>query len=238
MRLLLVDNDSDLVSFLQRGLEEEGHRVDVAYRGTDGEYLASLNAYDVLLLDCLLPDKDGRQVCRDLRGLGITTPALLISARDTTADKILGFNSGADEFLTKPFDFNELLARVSALGRRRKPPQMRSLDVADLQINPATRCVRRADREITLTAKEYNLLELLARRAGHVVTRAEIVESVWGTRLGSTANNVDVLVKHLRDKIDRNFEPRLIRTVRSLGYAIQTRSGKPGTLSTALSEAV
>jgi two-component system copper resistance phosphate regulon response regulator CusR len=232
----LIDNDSDLVSFLQPALEGEGHRVDVAYRGVDGEYLAALNPYDVLLLDCLLPDKDGRQVCRDLRGLGITTPALLISARDTTADKILGFNSGADEYLTKPFDFNELLARVRALGRRKQPPQLCSVDVADLQINPSTRRVSRADREITLTAKEYKLLELLARRAGRIVARVEIVESVWGALQDSTANNVDVLVKHLRDKIDRNFEPRLIRTVRSLGYTIQIQPKQPRTLSTALSE--
>ena len=234
----MVDNDSDLVSFLHPALEEEGHRVDVAYRGADGEYLAALNPYDVLLLDCLLPDKDGRQVCRDLRGLGITTPALLISVRDSTADKILGFNSGADDYLTKPFDFNELLARVRALGRRKQPPRPRSLDVTDLRIDPATRRVRRADREITLTAKEYKLLELLARSAGRVVTRRELVEWVWGTRHDSTANNVDVLVKHLRDKIDRNFEPRLILTVRGVGYTIQIQPKQPRTLSTASSEAV
>jgi two-component system, OmpR family, copper resistance phosphate regulon response regulator CusR len=221
MRLLVVEDEHKVASFIKRGLEEAGHVVDLAYNGTDGEYLASVNSYDVMILDCMLPDKDGRQVCRDLRARGNTTPALILTAKDTTRDKILGFNSGADQYLTKPFDFGELLARLRALERHSQPPPMRSLDVADLQIDPATRLVRRGSQEITLTAKEYLLLELLARRARQVVTRTEIIEQVWDMHHDPMTNSVDVLVKHLRDKIDRNFEPKLIQTVRGVGYTLK-----------------
>ncbi len=221
MRLLVVEDEHKVANFIKRGLEEAGHVVDVAYNGADGEYLASLNSYDVMILDCMLPDKDGRQVCRDLRAQGNTTPALILTAKDTTQDKILGFKSGADQYLTKPFDFGELLARLRSLERHSQPPQMRSLDVADLQIDPATRCVRRGNEEITLTAKEYLLLELLARRARQVVTRTEIMEQVWDMHHDPMTNSVDVLVKHLRDKIDRNFEPKLIQTVRGVGYTLK-----------------
>jgi DNA-binding response OmpR family regulator len=221
MRLLVVEDEYKVASFIKRGLEEAGHVVDVAHTGADGEYLASLNSYDVMILDCMLPDKDGRQVCRDLRARGNTTPALILTAKDTTADKILGFNSGADQYLTKPFDFGELLARLRSLERHSQPPPMRSLDVADLQIDPPTRGVRRKGQEIILTSKEYLLLELLARRAGQVVTRTEIIEQVWDIHHDPMTNSVDVLVKHLRDKVDRNFEPKLIQTVRGVGYTLK-----------------
>jgi len=221
MRLLVVEDEHKVASFIKRGLEEAGHVVDVAYTGADGEYLASINHYDVMILDCMLPDKDGRQVCRDLRAKDIATPALILTAKDTTTDKILGFNSGADQYLTKPFDFGELLARLRSLERHSKPPQIRSLDVADLQIDPATRSAHRSNHEITLTAKEYLLLELLARRAGQVVTRTEIIEQVWDMHHDPMTNSVDVLVKHLRDKIDRDFEPKLIQTIRGVGYTLK-----------------
>jgi DNA-binding response OmpR family regulator len=221
MRLLVVEDEHKVASFIKRGLEEAGHVVDVTYNGADGEYLASVNSYDVMILDCMLPDKDGRQVCRDLRARGNTTPALILTAKDTTQDKILGFNSGADQYLAKPFDFGELLARLRSLERHSQPPPMRSLDVANLQIDPATRRVRRGNQEITLTAKEYLLLELLARRARQVVTRTEIIEQVWDMHHDPMTNSVDVLVKHLRDKIDRNFEPKLIQTVRGVGYTLK-----------------
>ncbi len=221
MKLLVVEDEHKVASFLKRGLEEAGHVVDVAHTGADGEYLALLNSYDVMLLDCMLPDKDGRQVCRDLRGQGVTTPALLLTARDTIADKVLGFNSGADQYMSKPFDFGELLARVRALGRHTHPAQMRTLAVADLEIDPAARSVRRAGREVTLTSKEYLLLELLARRAGQVVTRTEIMDQVWDMHHDPMTNTVDVLVKHLRDKIDRDFAQKLIHTVRGVGYMMK-----------------
>jgi two-component system copper resistance phosphate regulon response regulator CusR len=193
----------------------------VAHLGAEGEYLASLNSYDALVIDCMLPDKDGRQVCRDLRARGNATPVLLLTARDTHADKILGFDSGADQYMTKPFDFGELLARVRALGRRAQAPQLRALVVADLEIDPASRRVRRGEQEIALTTKEYLLLELLVRRAGHVVMRTEIMEQVWDLHHDPMTNTVDVLVKHLRDKLDRDFEPKLIQTVRGVGYTIK-----------------
>ena len=224
MRLLVVEDEPKVASFLKRGLEEAGHVVDVAHRGGEGEYLASLNSYDVLLIDCMLPDKDGRQVCRDLRARGNTTPVLLLTARDSRDDKILGFDSGADQYVTKPFDFGELLSRVRSLGRRAQAPQLRTLVVADLEIDPASRRVRRGEREIQLTTKEYLLLELLVRRAGHVITRTEIMEQVWDMHHDPVTNTVDVLVKHLRDKIDRDFEPKLVQTVRGVGYTINTEA--------------
>lgn len=221
MRLLVVEDEIKVASFLKRGLEEAGHVVDVANDGKEGEYLAILNSYDVLILDVMLPDVDGRQVCRDLRARGIATPTLLLTARDSTEDKILGFNSGANQYLSKPFDFNELLARVASLGRIDQPSQVRPIQIADLQIDPLTRSVRRGNQEIVVTTKEYQLLELLARRAGHIVLRTSIIEQIWDINHDPTANSVDALVKHLRDKIDRQFEPKLIQTIRGVGYLLK-----------------
>ncbi len=172
------------------------------------------------MIDCMLPDKDGRQVCRDLRAAGNATPVLLLTAKDSTSDRILGFDSGADQYFTKPFDFGELLARVRALGRHNQPAPLRTLSVADLEIDPASRRVTRRGREIPLTTKEYQLLELLVRRAGQVIMRAEIIQHVWDMHHDPTTNTVDVLIKHLRDKVDRDFEPKLIRTVRGVGYTV------------------
>lgn len=223
MRLLVIEDEVKVASFLRRGLEEAGHVVDVANDGKEGEYLATLNSYDVLILDVMLPDVDGRQVCRDLRARGIATPALLLTARDSTEDKILGFNSGANQYLIKPFDFNELLARVTSLGRLDQPSQVRPIQIADLHIDPLTRSVRRDNQEIVLTTKEYQLLELLARRTGHIVLRTTIIEQIWDMDHDPTANSVDALVKHLRDKIDRPFEPKLIQTIRGVGYLLKPR---------------
>ena len=220
MRLLVVEDEQKVASFLKRGLEEVGHVVDVAHTGTDGEYLASVNPYEVLVIDCMLPDKDGRQVCRELRAAGNSTPVLLLTAKDTTSDRILGFDSGADQYFTKPFDFNELLARIRALGRHTRPVPLRALVVADLEIDPASRRVARGGRDIALTTKEYQLLELLVRRAGQVISRTEIIQQVWDMHHDPTTNAVDVLIKHLRDKVDRNFEPKLLRTIRGLGYTV------------------
>jgi len=220
MRLLVVEDERKVASFLKRGLEEAGHVVDLAHTGDDGEYLASVNSYDVLVIDCMLPDRDGRQVCRGLRAAGNSTPVLLLTAKDSKADRILGFDSGADQYFTKPFDFGELLARVRALGRHSQPVPLRTLSVADLLIDPASRRVTRGGREVPLTTKEYLLLELLVRRAGQVITRTEIIQHVWDMQHDPTTNTVDVLIKHLRDKVDRDHEPKLIRTVRGVGYAV------------------
>ena len=223
MRLLIVEDEVKVAGFLKRGMEEAGHVVDVAHTGEDGEYYASLNKYDVMILDVMLPDKDGRQVCRDLRAKGVSTPAIILTAKSSTEDKILGFDSGADQFVVKPFDFNELLARVRVLGRHADSAPIRSLTVADLQIDQLTRTVKRGAREITLTTKEYQLLELLARHAGQVVLRTIIIEQIWDMRHDPTTNSVDALVKNLRDKIERDFEPKLIHTVRGVGYILKAK---------------
>jgi DNA-binding response OmpR family regulator len=220
MRLLVVEDEQKVASFLKRGLEEAGHVVDLAYTGADGEYLALLNCYDAMILDCLLPDKDGRQVCREVRAAGNVTPALILTAKDSTADRILGFNSGADQYLTKPFDFNEILARLRVLCRHTSALPMRELAVADLEIDPLSRRVRRGGQTIELTNKEYLLLELLVRRAGQIVPRTEIMGQIWDLHHDPTTNTVDVLIKHLRDKIDRDYEPKLVQTVRGIGYSI------------------
>jgi two-component system, OmpR family, copper resistance phosphate regulon response regulator CusR len=220
MRLLVVEDEQKVASFLKRGLEEAGHVVDVVHTGAEGHYLASINSYDVLVIDCMLPDRDGRLVCRDLRAAGNSTPVLLLTAKDSTTDKILGFDSGADQYFTKPFDFGELLARIRALGRLAQPVPLRPLAVADLEIDPVSRRVTRGGREVTLTTKEYLLLELLVRRAGQVITRTEIIQQLWDLQHDPMTNTVDVLIKHLRDKVDRDFEPKLLRTVRGVGYTV------------------
>jgi heavy metal response regulator len=224
MKLLVVEDENKVASFLKRGLEEAGHVVDTVRTGSDGFHLASVQSYDVIILDCMLPDKDGRQVCRELRGSGVSTPVLLLTARDATADKILGFNSGADQYLTKPFDFGELIARIRSLGRHRQIGTERPLSIGDLYIDPAARRVRRGQCDIGLTTKEYVLLELLVRRSGQVVMRTEIIEQVWDMHHDPSTNAVDVLVKHLRDKIDRQFDPKLIHTIRGVGYMVNSDS--------------
>ena len=223
MRLLVVEDEIKVANFLKRGMEEAGHVVDVAYTGADGEYYALLNDYDVMILDVMLPDKDGRQVCRDLRTKGVATPAIILTAKNSTEDKIISFDSGADQFVVKPFDFNELLARVRVLGRHAQSAPLRLLNIADLQIDPLTRTVKRGRQEITLTTKEFQLLELLARHAGQVVLRTLIIEQVWDMRHDPTTNSVDALVKNLRDKIDRDFQTKLIHTIRGAGYILKPK---------------
>jgi DNA-binding response OmpR family regulator len=187
----------------------------------DGDYLASVQDYDLLILDCMLPDGDGRKLCRDLRARGLGVPVLLLTAKNSIEDKVTGLDSGADDYLTKPFDFGELLARVRALGRRVSTPLLQELSIADLKIDPVTRKVTRAGQSIQLTPKEYQLLEMLMRRAGQVVTRTELLEHVWDLHFDPSSNIVDVVIKILRDKIDRKFHPRLIQTVRGVGYMIK-----------------
>jgi len=220
MRILLVEDETKVASFIKSGLGQAQHVVDVAATMKDGDYLASINDYDLLILDCLLPDGDGRQLCRDLRARGLGVPVLLLTAKSSVQDKVIGLDSGADDYLTKPFDFSELLARVRALGRRAVTTLPQSLSVADLVIDPVARRVTRAGQNIQLTPKEYQLLETLMRRAGQVVTRTELLEHVWEMHFDPSSNIVDVVIKILRDKIDRRFEPKLIQTVRGVGYMI------------------
>jgi len=221
MRILLVEDEVKVASFIKRGLAQAQHVVDVAATLSDGDYLASVQDYDLLILDCMLPDGDGRKLCRDLRARGLGVPVLLLTAKNSIGDKVTGLDSGADDYLTKPFDFGELLARVRALGRRVATPLLQELSIADLKIDPVTRKVTRAAQSIQLTPKEYQLLEVLMRRASQVVTRTELLEHVWDLHFDPSSNIVDVVIKILRDKIDRKFQPRLIQTVRGVGYMIK-----------------
>ena len=221
MRILLVEDDISLAQFIRKGLQEEQYAVDLAADGQAGLELASLNPYDLVILDVMLPKLDGLTVCRRLRAQGNTTPVLLLTARNTVQDKISGFDTGADQYLTKPFAFTELLARVRALLRRGGPHKAVQLKAADLELDPASRRVSRAGKSITLTNKEYALLELLLRNKNRVLTRTAIIEHVWDISYDPMTNIVDVHIRSLRSKVDREFSPPLITTVRGAGYMLQ-----------------
>jgi DNA-binding response OmpR family regulator len=220
MRLLLVEDDKKAARVLARGFGEEGFVVDVAQSGEIGDELASANRYDAIVLDWLLPRKDGLAVCRGLRGQGIRTPILMLTARDSLPDRVSGLDSGADDYLTKPFAFEELLARIRALLRRSELTRPPVLKVADLTLDPTTHRVTRGSVEITLTPKEYAILETLMRHAGEVVSRTRIGESVWRDDPEDLTNVVDVHVSHLRRKVDATGGPQLIQTVRSRGFRL------------------
>jgi two-component system, OmpR family, response regulator len=224
MRLLLVEDDKKAARVLARGFNEEGFVVDVAHSGEVGDELAASSRYDLIVLDWLLPRKDGLAVCRGLRGRGIRTPILMLTARDSLPDRVSGLDSGADDYLTKPFAFEELLARIRALLRRSELTRPPVLKVADLILDPVTHRVTRAAVEISLTPKEYAILETLMRHAGQVVSRTRIGESVWEDDPEDLTNLVDVHVSHLRRKIDQGDRPALIHTVRARGF----RLGGPG----------
>lgn len=221
MRILLVEDDLDLAQFIRKGLMEEHYAVDVAADGEAGFGLAQVNPYDLLILDIMLPKLDGLTLCRRLRAGGSKTPVLLLTARNTVEDKVSGFDTGADQFLTKPFAFAELLARVRALLRRGGPEQVVHLKAADLELDPARHRVWRAGREIQLTNKEYALLEFLLRNKNRVLTRTAIIEHVWDISYDPMTNIVDAHIKALRAKIDRDFAPPLIATVRGAGYMLE-----------------
>src|SRR5262245_41756957 len=225
MRLLLVEDDRKAARVLARGFGEEGFVVDVAHSGEVGDELAASNRYDVIVLDWLLPRKDGLAVCRDLRGHGVRAPIRMLTARDSLPDRVAGLNSGADDYLTKPFAFEELLARIRALLRRSELTRPPVLKVADLTLDPVTHRVARGGAEIALTPKEYSILETLMRHAGEVVTRTRIGESVWGNDPEGLTNLVDVHVSHLRRKIDADALPPLIHTVRSRGFRLGGKEG-------------
>jgi DNA-binding response OmpR family regulator len=220
MRLLLVEDDKKAARVLSRGFGEEGFVVDVAPSGEIGDELAAANRYDAIVLDWLLPRKDGLAVCRGLRSRGIRTPILMLTARDSLPDRVSGLDSGADDYLTKPFAFEELLARIRALLRRSELTRPPVLKVADLALDPVTHRVTRGAVEITLTPKEYAILETLMRHAGHVLSRTRIGESVWGDEPEDLTNVVDVHVSHLRRKIDTSDRPPLIHTVRARGFRL------------------
>src|SRR6266446_5156814 len=214
MRILLVEDDRKAARLLARGLQEEGFVVDVAITGEEGEEKATVNEYDVIVLDWLLPGKDGVAVCRALRAQEISTPILMLTARDS------GLRTGADDYLTKPFAFAEVLARINALLRRSRLAQPVVPRVADLTLDPASRRVTRGGITVSLTPKEYAILEVLMRSAGEVVSRTRLAERVWDEASEVLDNLVDVHVSHLRRKIDRGADVPLIHTVRGFGYRL------------------
>ena len=221
MRILLVEDDKKVASFIRKGLEEEGYAVDVAAEGEAGLFMGLDRLHDLIILDVMLPKKPGFQVLRELRQAKVATPVLMLTARDTVEDKVQGLDAGADDYLTKPFIFAELLARVRALLRRRAEARSPRLQVADLVLDPATRSVTRGGQPITLTNREFALLEYLMRNAGRVLTRTAITEHVWDYDFDSGTNVIDVYVNYLRKKIDAGHEPKLLHTVRGAGYVLR-----------------
>ena len=221
MRVLVVEDEKKVAAFIKRGLEEEGYQVDAVHDGDEAVQMARAESYDLLILDVMLPRKDGLSVVRELRQEGMLAPVLMLTARDTTDDIVAGLDAGSDDYLTKPFAFAELSARVRALGRRVGRDRGAELTVADLRIDPITRKVWRGEKEIELTIKEYGLLEFLVRNAGSVVTRNMIAEKVWDHSFESFTNIIDVYVNYVRKKVDKGFDRKLIHTVRGQGYTLK-----------------
>src|SRR5215510_1209414 len=218
MRLLLVEDEPGVARFIAKGAREQGYAVDIAEDGEEALYKASITEYDLIILDVMLPIKNGFQVCKELRSQGIKQPILMLSARDAIDDRVTGLDCGADDYLSKPFDFKELLARIRALLRRAKEVRPRTLQVADLTLNTASHAVNRAGRSINLTAKEYSLLEFFVLREGKLVGRDEIAQHVWDENFDPFSNVIDVYVRRLRKKIDEGFGRPLIHTRRGEGY--------------------
>src|SRR6476661_5155756 len=221
MRILIVEDDADLAQFIRKGLKEEHYVVDVAADGEAGLALALDNSYDLMILDIMLPKLDGLSLCRRIRDKGISTPVLLLTARNNVETKVSGFDTGADQFMPKPFAFAELLARIRALLRRGSSQQIVHLQAADLRLDPASHRVWRAGQEISLTNKEYALLEFLLRNKNRVLTRTAIIEHIWDISYDPMTNIVDAHIKALRAKVDRDFSPQLIATVRGAGYMLE-----------------
>jgi len=221
MRILVVEDEAKMAGFIKRGLEEEGAAVDVSADGQDGLYRASTGNYDLIVLDITLPLVDGLDVCRKLRENKISTPILLLTARDSVDMKVRGLDSGADDYLTKPFAFAELLARLRALRRRDRAEVNLRLQIGDLVLDPLTRRVTRANQPITLTSKEFALLECFMRHPDQVLSRTVLSENVWDETFDSFTNVIDVYVNYLRNKVDRTFSPKLIHTVRGAGYVMR-----------------
>jgi two-component system OmpR family response regulator len=225
MRVLVVEDEVKMAGLLRRALEEEGYSVDVAARGEDALWLGTENTYDAIVLDLMLPDLDGFEVSRRLREAGRWSPVLMLTARDAVADRVAGLDAGADDYLTKPFSFAELLARLRALMRRGAGERPSVLRVGDLELDPARRTVSRDGTRIDLTAKEFALLEYLMRHPGEVLTRTQLIEHVWDFAYDGDSNVVDVYIRYLRNKVDRPFGNDSIRTVRRAGYRLEQETG-------------
>ncbi|MDP3791686.1 MAG: response regulator transcription factor [Candidatus Omnitrophota bacterium] len=221
MRILIVEDEKKIASLIRRGLKEEGYASDIAQDGVEGEFLATTNQYDVIILDVMLPKLDGVGLCKSLRTRKITTPIIMVTAKDSVDDKVRGLDSGADDYLTKPFAFEELLARVRSLLRKHDNQASSTLKFNGLEMNLISHKVTRDGKQVELTAKEYALLEYLMRNAGSVITRTMISEHVWDINFDTDTNVIDVYINYLRRKIDDGFKKNLIHTIRGRGYILE-----------------
>ncbi len=221
MRILIVEDEKKVAGFIKKGLEEETYAVDVAYDGEEGFHLADMNQYDMIILDLMLPKMDGLEVLTRLRDKKVSTPILLLTAKDAVDDKVTGLNKGADDYLTKPFAFSELLARIRSLLRRGQVETQTELKVGDLCLDMVSHKVSREGEEIELTGKEYSLLEYFMRNEGKVLTRTMIAEHVWDYNFDTFTNVIDVYVNHLRKKIDKKYPAKLLHTLRGVGYVMR-----------------
>jgi two-component system copper resistance phosphate regulon response regulator CusR len=222
LRILLVEDEPAAAKMLSQGLREQSYAVDVAVDGEEAEFKISISPYDLIVLDVVLPRKDGVHVCREMRAAGSNTPVLMLTARDAVEDRIKGLDAGADDYLTKPFEYGEFLARVRALLRRGPAPHIEVIEVADLRVEVRARRVTRGNKRIDLTAKEYALLEYLSRRSGELVNREEISEHVWDEEYDPCSNLIEVYMRRLRRKIDDDFKLKLLRTRRGEGYVLSS----------------
>ncbi|MBN1573027.1 MAG: response regulator transcription factor [Deltaproteobacteria bacterium] len=221
MRILIVEDEAKVASFIKRGLEEEHYAVDVAEDGKEAVALVDSYDYDLAILDIMLPEMDGLSVLSHIRSVGKAMPVVLLTAKDLVEDKVKGLDMGADDYITKPFAFEELLARIRVLLRRGKPEESLKLSIADLVLDPVTHKVTRDNKEINLTAKEYGLLEYLLRNQRRVLTRTMISEHVWDIKHDTFTNVIDVYINYLRNKIDKGFSKKLLHTIRGVGYKLE-----------------
>lgn len=226
MRILVIEDEKKVSGFIKRGLKEEGYAVDIGADGEEGHFLATTNEYDLIILDVMLPKMDGISLCQKLRGEGCQIPILFLTAKDKIKDKVTGLDSGADDYLTKPFAFEELLARVRVLLRKRNSSPSPLLKFEDLTLDTVTHKVTRAGEDIPLTGKEYALLEYMMRNAGAVITRTMISDHVWDINFDTFTNVIDVYINYLRNKIDKDKKVKLIHTIRGRGYVLKKGNGK------------
>ena len=231
MRVLIVEDEIKMASLIRRGLRGEGLSADVAIKGEDALWMAQSSSYDVIVLDVMLPGIDGFETCRKLREDGVWAPVLMLTARDAVDDRVAGLDGGADDYLTKPFSFAEMLARLRALARRGPIERPAVLEVGDLRLDPAARRVWRGDVEVALSAKEFQLLETFMRHPGEVLSRYQLLEHAWDYDYENRSNIVDVYVRYLRDKIDRPFGRRSLETVRGAGYRLDDEAVAVGQFS-------
>lgn len=226
MRVLVVEDETKIASFIRRGLKEEHYSVDLAADAEKALYMADVNSYDLIVLDLMLPGKDGIAICQELRSKKVVTPILMLTARDTLKEKVRGLDAGADDYLTKPFAFEELLARMRALMRRKGSDKITKIKISDLELDQVTHKVTRSGKDIILTSKEYALLEYLMLNANQVVTRTMISEHVWEEDFDSFTNVIDVYINYLRNKIDSGSDKQLIHTIRGTGYILKDSKAK------------